>query len=283
MKNWIIRCVFLLAMAIPFAGSLFAQSDPKDKASADQAMKAINKLIGGDAISAKDSAAIIANYKTASGGPGVHYESQTTTTSSKTGIRKDTMRIYFANSGEGRVEMTMPIPGAAANPMIILGRAKSSGSSIILYPASRTFALQRIDTSLLNGNSNFQITKVGNETVQGYPCIHAKMVSVYGSGSFKVTTTTDLWTSISVPGYSNYSRLLHLQPTQIGMMAALDKAGCMGYIVKMQTTSANYNMVSVLVKAEEGRYSADLFRIPSGYTESDENMFSHMMPGAGRK
>jgi Domain of unknown function (DUF4412) len=279
MKNWAIRSACLAAMGIALAGSLSAQSD-KDKTSADQAMKAINSLIGGDAISAKDSAAIIANYKNATGGSGVHYESQTTSTSSRTGTRKDTMRIYFASSGEGRVEMTMPVPGAAANPMIILGRAKSPGSSIILYPVSKTYALQRIDTSLLRGNANYQISKVGNETVQGYPCIHARMVSVYGSGSFKVTTTTDLWTSTSVPGYSTYSKMLHLQPTQIGMMAALDKAGCMGYIVKMQTTSANHSMVSVLVKAEEGRFSPDLFRIPSGYAQSDENMFQHMMPAA---
>lgn len=278
MKNVFIRSTLLSVLGIVMAGSLCAQSD-KDKASAAQAMKAISSLMGGDAISAKDSAAIIANFKTSAGGAGVHYESQTTTTG-KTGIRKDTMRIYFASSGEGRVEMTMPIPGAPANPMIILGRTKSSGSSIILYPATKTFALQQIDTALLKGSGNYQFTKIGNETVQGYPCIHAKMVSTYGSGQFKISTTTDIWTSTSVPGYAMYNRLLHLQPTQLGMMVALDKAGCMGYIVKMQTTSSNYSMVSVLVKAEEGRYSADLFRIPSGYTESDENMFYHMMPGS---
>ncbi len=276
MKNALIRRVIFSAIGIAFAGNLSAQSD-KDKAAVS---KAINSLMSGEAISAKDSAVIIANYKTASGGPGVHYESETTTTNSRTGTRKDTMRIYFASSGEGRVEMTMPMPGTGSNRMIVLGRLKSSGSSIVLYPASKTYSLQLIDTTLLKGSANYQFTKIGNETVQGYSCTHARMVSTYGSGSFKVSTTTDIWTSTSVPGYSTYSKMLHLQPTQIGMMVGLEKAGCMGYIVKMQTTGSSYSSVTLLMKAEEGRYAADLFRIPSGYTESDENMFYHMMPGS---
>ena len=281
MKYWIIRFTILSLIGIVFAGSICAQSSPNTNPSADQAMKSLNSLIGGTAISAKDSAAIISNYQTATGGQGIHYESQTTT-SSKTSTRKDTMRIYFANSGEGRVEMTMPIPGASVNQMIILGRAKSRGSSIVMYPASRTYSLQRIDTTLLKGEGAYQVTRIGNETVQGYPCIHSKMVSKYGSGMFQVSTTTDLWTSTSVPGYSIYSKLLSMQPAQYGMMAALEKAGCAGYIVKLEIVSANHSTTSLLIKAEEGRFDADLFRIPSGYTVSDEGMFYHMMPAKGK-
>jgi Domain of unknown function (DUF4412) len=253
-----------------------AAANPNDTSSADLTMKALGILAGETAVSPKDSADAINTYKTSTGGAGMHYEYSFTTSGKKIATNKDTSHIYFTNGGEGRSEMSIPMPGVKTNQMISVGRINEPKYTVFLYPDSKTYSLRIVDTSMLKSKKSYQVTKIGTETVQGYSCIHAKIVSSGGSGRFKSTSTMDIWTSTAVPGYSLYKKMTDLRASEIGMLSALEKAGCSGIFVKLVVTGNDVTVEEVLLKAEERNYSADLFRIPTGYTQSNENMIYHM-------
>ena len=194
-------------------------------------MKALGLLAGGGGVSAADSAAAIKSFMTGSGGSGVLYQYLTVATSKQMGTTKDTTVKYLCNSGDGRSEMRINMPGAVSNKMINIGRAGQPKYSIMLYPESKTYSLNIIDTSLINSRlETYQVTKLGNETVQGYNCIHATITSTTNSGFFKSSTTFDIWTSVEVPGYSLFEKLMTVQNVQPKMMQALEQAGCGGFL-----------------------------------------------------
>jgi Domain of unknown function (DUF4412) len=254
-----------------------AAENPNDTSSADVAMKALGILAGNGGVSAQDSAKAIDLYKTSSGGKGIHYE-YTTTITGKNKTSKDSSQLYFTNDGEGRSEKRIPMPGVQMNQMIILGRFATPKYSIILYPESNTYSLNIIDTAWLKDKEKYQITRIGNETVMGYACVHSKIVSSFGSGMFKSTSTIDIWMSKAVPGSLLFSKFAGIQSSQNSMMRLLENEGGGGVYVKMVVAGKDYTLEEDLIKAEEVRLPADMLRIPSGYTESSGNMFSHMMP-----
>lgn len=256
-------------------------SSAGDTSAANATMKTLGLWTGGGGVSAADSVAAIKSFKTASGGSGIFYQYQTLITSKK-GNSRDTSNLYLAANGNGRSEMRINMPGASSGMIINIGHATQRQYSVLLDPDEKTYSLNVIDTSLINSGAgeNYQVTKIGNETVQGYPCIHSKLVSTIGSGLFKSKTTMDIWTSTAVPGYSLFKRLSTLQNVKPKMMAALENAGAGGFFVKMVAGDKDYSMTMALVQAEEKTFPASLFEIPAGYTKSDETMMSHMLSGA---
>ena len=261
-------------------GSKSGPKSPGDTSAAGM-MKALGLFAGGGGVSAADSAAAFEAFKSANGGSGMFYQYETKMTSKKDPPVDDTTCAWFTNSGEGRVEMELPIPGMKGNKITSLGRIGKPTYSLQLYADSKTYGLTVIDTSLINGiKQSYQITKVGSETVNGYSCVHVKMVTTSGSGLFHSTSEEDLWTSTAVPGYALYKRLSSVSAIKPQMIQALDQAGASGFIVKMTTAGKDYSMTMLLIHAEEKSNSASLFEIPSGYTKTDENMMQHMMTQA---
>ncbi|HEY1870794.1 MAG TPA: DUF4412 domain-containing protein [Chitinophagaceae bacterium] len=261
-----------------------AAANPNDTSSADLTMKALGMMAGGSPKSHEDSLNAINNYKTANGGPGIHYEYSMIMSGNKQAPAKDTSQLYFTYAGEGRMEMRIPIPGVKLNKMIILGRVNARRYALGLYQESKTFSLIVIDTNLMShSGENYQITKIGAESVQGYTCTHAKIISTGKSIRFSTSTTMDVWMSVGVPGSSLYMKMTNLQSSQASMMQALENAGCGGVMVKMEVEGKEYKLTELLVKANEEKLSADLFRIPRGYSESDQNMIFHMIPSSAKK
>jgi hypothetical protein len=257
-----------------------AAQNPNDTSGADLTMKALGLLTGGGGVSAQDSVTAINSFKTASGGSGVHYAYRITSTSNNDNKKyssTDTTNIYFTNTGEGRMEMRIPMPGVRTNRMISIGRIREPQYTILLYPGSKTYSLNIIDTNLLKGRDTYKITKIGLENKDGYSCMHSRLVTTTGSGMFASSSTMDIWTSNSVPGASVFKSLISLNPSQAGMFTALENAGCGGVLVKISISGKDYTMNEDLMQAEKKNYSGDLFRIPNGYSESSGNMFSHMM------
>jgi hypothetical protein len=253
-----------------------AAENPNDTSSADLTMKALGILTGQTGVSREDSVTAINGYKTSNGGAGIHYTYSMTTSGKKYATNKDTSQIYFTNSGEGRAEMRIPMPGVRMHQMISIGHFNQPKYTVFLYPDSKTYSLNIINPSGLKSGESYQITKIGTETVQGYSCTHSKVVSTFGSGFTKTTTTTDIWTSTEVVGYSLYKKMASLQTAHSGMMIAMENAGCSGLFVKLVLTGKDLTVEEILLKAEESQLSADMFRIPSGYSESKENMIYHM-------
>ncbi len=241
--------------------------------------KALGLMVGGGGVSAADSAAAIKSYMTAGGGSGFFYQYLITTTSKKTVI-KDTSSHYLASSGYGRSEMRLPMPGVQTGEMITIGHVNQPTYSISLYPDEKGYSLNVIDTSFINMRENYQVTKVGGETVLGHSCVHVKLTSTTGSGLFKSSSTMDLWTATDVDGYSLYRHLMISSNIKPQMLQALDNAGAGGFIVKMASSGKDYSMTMELITAEQKSFPSSLFVIPAGYTQSQGNMISHMMSGA---
>jgi hypothetical protein len=255
-----------------------AAENPNDTNQADLLSKSLGRLVGGDGVSAADSAKAIRSYMSASGGSGVMYLTVTTTTS-KRGATKDTNTTWLTTAGEGRSEMRIPMPGVVTPKFITIGRASEPTYSVMLDADTKSYSLNIIDTALLNsGIQKYQVTRIGTETVAGYSCIHSKIVSTTGSGLFKSTSTMDLWTSTSVPGYAIYSKLLSFQSSTGGMLGALNKANAGGFLVKMTAGDGKeFSMTMQLMKAQQGSFPASLFEIPGGYSNDGMSTVQKLM------
>jgi Domain of unknown function (DUF4412) len=263
-----------------------AEENPNDTSSADLTMKALGILAGGGGVSAKDSAAAIENFKSAGGGSGVFIQYETTVNMKETGTTKDTSTSYLTESGEGRKEMNLAGMMGVKNgaSMIMLGRANTPGYLLMLNPAAKTYTLNVIDTSLINSTKKtYVVTKVGNETISAYSCIHSKLKETMGSAIFKSTTEMDIWTSTSVPGYSLLKKVMAIENLTPQMFQALEKAGCGGFIVKLTSNSKDASVDMELIHAENKNFGSGLFRIPDGYTESKNNTIINNLVGSSPK
>jgi len=265
-----------------------AQDNPNDTSMSDLLGKSLGNLAGGGGVSAADSVAAIKSYLTADGGSGTYYEYNIETNTKKGGTTKSTSKLYLALNGEGRSEMNIAAMMGAKNSsaMLVIGRASQPHYSVIVDDEEKAYSLNVIDTSLINSNfEKYKVTKIGNENVQGYNCIHARIVSTTGSGMFKSSSTMDIWTSVDVPGYGVFKKETIQQNVQPAMNKALDDAGCAGFLVKMTNADAkDYSMTMQLTKAEKQTFPASMFKIPAGYTESKSNlMFGNMMQAAPKK
>lgn len=260
------------------SGGTTSSGTPPDTSAAGM-MKTLGLMTGGGGVSASDSAAAINIYKNGSGGSGFYYQYLTTATSKK-GNARDTSYRWLTNSGEGRSEMRIPMPGITSGKLTVIGRASQPRYSILLDPDNKGYSLNLIDTALINSrHETYKVTKIGDETVDGYSCTHVRVTSTSGSGLFKSSSTEDLWTSTAVPGYSLY-RNLSDQTVDYGMMQALEKAGAAGIMVKMAASGKDYSMSYELMEARSGSWPASLFMIPAGYTNTNKNIMEYMLSGA---
>lgn len=264
------------------AFAIAAAANPNDTSAADLTMKALSMMAGQKQVSAQDSANAIKTYLSAAGGSGLHYE-YAITINGKKSTTKDSSEYYFTNEGEGRGEISIPMPGIHMNKMISIGHANQPGYTIMLYPESKTYSLTIRDTSLMiKTEEGDHVTRIGTESIQGYPCVHLKIVTSSGSGRFKYSSTMDVWTSSAVPGSALYKKMTSLLSVKTGMIRALENAGGSGVFVKIVAAGDDYSMEQLLIRAEEKSFPASLFRIPSDYSESKSNYISHMIPSSGK-
>ncbi len=261
-----------------------AKDNPNDTSMSDLLSKSLGNLTGRGGVSAADSVTAIKTYTTASGGSGIYYEYTIESNTKERGNVKSTSKMYLTNNGEGRSEMNLAAMMGAKNgtPLMVIARMNQPHYSAIIDDEKKAYSLNVIDTSLINGiHGKYEVTKLGNETINGYNCTHVKVVSTTGSGMFKSSSTEEIWTSADVPGYDLVKKATLQQNVTLGMMKALNDAGCGGFFVKMTSGDKNYSMTMQLSKAEKQSFPASLFKIPSGYTESKSNlMFGNMMQGA---
>ncbi len=247
-----------------------AQQNPNDTSAADLTMKGLGILVGGDGVSAADSAEAIKSFMNSTGGTGFYYE-DTYTAVTERGTVKSIKKTWFTASGEGRTETNlaamMGIPGGTS--IIGISHAEQPKYSILLDDQDKTYSLNIIDSSVINsGQDKYNAIKIGNETIAGYPCVHAKLTS---TGRDKVDM--DIWTSKNVPGYSIMEKMMASSKSMItpDMFKVLKQAGADGYFVKMAIKSKDISSEMLLTKVEPKNLSASLFVIPAGYTASKDN------------
>ncbi len=257
-----------------------ATDNPSDTSASDLTMKALGNLVGGGGVSSADSAAAIQSFMFASGGSGFMYKEITTVTS-KNGTNKDTSTRYFTGAGYGRNEMRMNLPGAMSDEIITIGQATQPRYSISLDPVAKTYALNVIDTSLINSDMDtYTVSKVGNEKVGGYNSIHSKVTSSMNTKYFNSSTTFDVWTSTEVPGYALLEKYMTMQNLKPDMIETLKQAACEGFFVKIESKGDDYSMEMLQIKAVSKNLPASLFEIPAGYGKSDKNMLYNLVPSS---
>jgi hypothetical protein len=227
-------------------------------------------------ISSADSAAAIKSFMTGTGGSGMLYQyhvSYTFRQKNKDSTSSDTLSMAITDGHNIRTDMSM-----LGMQMQGLGHAGLPRYSILLYPQSKTFVFNIIDTAAINSGSSYQVTKVGNETVSGYKCIHSKLTVV--TASQNPGTTEDVWTSVDVPGYTTLEKLMTIQAVTPKMKQALGQAGCGGFFVRVSTQSKGFSMDMQLIAAGRRNFPASMFQIPAGYTQaSNRNVLSGMPQG----
>jgi hypothetical protein len=286
MKN-VFTGLLILASAALYPASSRPQSLKALMKNATDSLTAMQKLTqsmrsasprgsSSPSVSPADSAAAIQNFKTATGGGGQYYQYLDTYTwvnkKGKDSVFKDTMAIAVSDAHFVRTNFSL-----LGMKTAILGRASMPHYSVMLHTDTRTYSLHIIDTAAVNRSDGwtYQVTRIGNERVGGYDCVHAR-VTLSKPGT-KETITEDVWNSTLVPGYSMLKKLSTMQNVTPQFMKALEQAGCDGFIVRMTMHGSAFSMEMLLTQSDRKEFSASDFEIPTGYTaESRVNPMSHL-------
>jgi hypothetical protein len=225
-------------------------------------------------ISPADSAAAIKAFMTSTGGSGLLFQYHVIYTfkgkNNKDSTSSDTLSTAVTDGHNIRTDL-----GVLGGKMQVLGHASMPRYSVLVYPDSKTFVFNIIDTAAINsgGSMVYQAVKVGNERVLGYNCIHSRL-TIYPAGVKSGGTTEDIWTSVDVPGYADLKKLALNQSVTPKMMQTLEQAGCGGSFVKVEMQSKIVSMDMQLITAERKNFPASMFQIPPGYTQkSSSNPF----------
>ena len=213
-------------------------------------------------VSSADSAAAINAFRNGTGGSGILYQYLVTNTvkiQGRDSSFKDTMSMAIADNFNMRSDF-----GGGGIKTQTINYATMPRYSIILMPQTNTYMLRIKDTAnpVTSDKISYTVTKVGNETVQGYNCIHAKLTIIMGKNS---QITEDVWTSKDVPGYLNLKKMSAMQNVTPKMLQAIDQAGCDGFFVKIMMQNIGFSMNMLLIKAARTNFSASTFQIPIGY------------------
>jgi uncharacterized protein DUF4412 len=215
-------------------------------------------------------------------GDDMYYE-LTTTSAGKQLTMNGITKMYVSSKGDMCVEMNFTnsmSPDKKADPIIIIGHSDKPDESISIDDSAKTFSINHINTDELNSGEKTQstATKIGEEKILGFNCVHAKIISTKKIGNFySETDTIDLWRSNDVPMQANVKDLFDKFQSRTGNFmytpeteAQLKAMGCEGFMTKMEMKNKNVSMTMQLTKAEHRNLSADMFQIPAGYTE-DKN------------
>jgi hypothetical protein len=229
-----------------------------------QRLAQLQKANAGPSVSPADSAAAIQGFKSATGGSGLYYQYLDVydmPRGKKDSIFKDTMSIAITDGHNARTDFSL-----LGDRTEVLGHAGMPRYSMMIYTRTKTYQLHIIDTAAINrpDGMTYQVTKVGNEQVQGYNCIHAR-VAMSTPGS-KTPIMEDYWLSADVPGYATFKQMMVGQHVTPQIMKALEAAGCSGFFVKVTVHSAAYSLDMQLIQATRKDFPASYFELPSGYT-----------------
>lgn len=216
---------------------------------------------------------------TAGSGNDMYYET-TTTSSGKNVAINGTTKMFVSSKGDMRAEMNMfnaASPNKNVLPIVLIAHADKPNEGIAIDAEKKTYTINQISPNDLNTEEKIQsiVTKVGEEKILGFNCVHARIISKKTMGSFYSTIDTiDLWKSNDVPMQANVKKLFNQFESRTGntmyspeATAQLKQMGCDGFTVKMQIESKDALTVMQLTKVEHKDLPASMFEIPAGYKE----------------
>jgi hypothetical protein len=232
----------------------------------------------------KDSSSTAVPAGSASGDD-MYYELTTVSTGKNVNMKMVT-EMYVSSKGDMRVEMhtNMSFQGHKSPiPMVLIGHSNKPDESIIIDDSTHTYIVHHIDTAELNAGIKTEstVTRIGEEKVFGYDCVHARIISNKKIGNFyNQTDTMNVWRSKDVPMQSGVKDLFSQFESRTGSYmysketaAKLKAMGCEGFLVKLTMNGKNVSMVMQLTKSEHRNLPASMFQIPAGYKETKEGAY----------
>ena len=111
-----------------------------------------------------------------------------------------------------------------------------------------------------NDSTQYEVTVMGREKVNGYNCTHVKVRRARAAGS------EDVWLSTEVPNYKQYLSIKS-KYTSHGMLKAMEAKGAVGFPVRTVAAERGKNIQVDLVKMEQRDNPATLFTL-DGYTRA---------------
>ena len=124
----------------------------------------------------------------AASGNDMYYE-LTTTSNGKNISMNGVTKMYVSSKGDMRSEMNLT---SSANgnktsaPIILIAHADKPGESILIDDSAKTYTVNHLDSTDLNTGFKTEstATKIGEEKILGFNCVHAKIISIKKMGSF---------------------------------------------------------------------------------------------------
>ena len=148
---------------------------------------------------------------------------------------------------------------------------------------AKTWSVNHIDSADLDNKAihmTSAVSKLNNDKVLGFDCVHVRIISNKGIGSLiKEIDTMDLWKSKDVPVPAVFGSMMSRIESGVGFIYAKDvpaqlkQMGCDGFLVKMQIRNKDMLTVMELTKAEKRDLPKSLFAIPAGYKEDKNGGF----------
>ncbi|HVM86925.1 MAG TPA: DUF4412 domain-containing protein [Puia sp.] len=194
-------------------------------------------------------------------------------------------KMYISSSGKTRVEtsMTKNVTGDKPLSFVLIGTSNKPNESILIDDENKTYTINHFNRDSMPNPGKIQstVTRIGEEKILGYNCVHARVVSNKNLGGFfKITDTLDIWRSNDVPIQDQFKNLMKNFESKTGnfmysneVVDQLKKMGCDGFMVKMEIRSKRSKTEEELVRAEHKSFPASMFEIPAGYKEDKNGLF----------
>lgn len=240
---------------------------------------------GNNAANNNKGSSSVATTSSASGsGDDMYYELTTTSTGKNMSVNGVT-KMFVSSKGDMRSEMNMVSSfkgNKSSAPIIVIAHSNKPDESIIIDDSAKTYTINHINRDDLDTKEKMEstVTKVGEEKILSFNCVHAKIISKKSIGSFYSTVdTVDIWRSNDVPMQATVKNLMNQFESRTGnymyskeVSDQLKQMGCEGFMVKMEMGSKDVAMILQLTKVEHRDLPASMFQIPSGYTEDKNGM-----------
>lgn len=187
------------------------------------------------------------------------------------------MTIKYSEFGS-RSEMNMNMPQMPGGGMSMSTLYKKDNPDVVYMINDKTKTYSESKKSNSNGsaedNGTYTVKKIGNETINGYKCVHAQVTN----GNH----VTDVWNTKDISDYNKYSEAMYSNKKMFSYKReqALKDAGCEGFPVKTvnKGNDREGDMTMELVKIEKKSFSKSDFEVPSTYTKSSSPAAGGVVP-----
>ena len=168
-------------------------------------------------------------------------------------------KIYYRD-GNTRAEISLNSQQASGHTdHVSLILKDSANKAFILNQTDMTYTTIDLTnvTKTDNDPSQYLITVIGKEMVNGYLCTHIRMKRVTSK------TDEDVWISLNVPNYKQFMNIKS-KYTSMGFFKAIAAKGVAGFPVRMVLPENGHNIQVDLAKSEVKDIPASLFSL-KGY------------------